>query len=42
MVGMILHERIIVALHRLAQENASARYFGWPARASAAALAQRH
>jgi DNA-binding transcriptional MerR regulator len=27
-VGMVLHERIIVALHRLAQEDASARYFG--------------
>ena len=27
-VGMVLHERIIVALHRLAQEDASSRYFG--------------
>jgi DNA-binding transcriptional MerR regulator len=27
-VGMVLHERVIVALRRLAQEDASARYFG--------------
>ena len=27
-VGMVLYERVIVALRRLAQEDASARYFG--------------
>ena len=27
-VGMVLHERILIALHRLAQEDASSRYFG--------------
>jgi DNA-binding transcriptional MerR regulator len=27
-VGMVLHERVIIALRRLAQEDASARYFG--------------
>ncbi len=27
-VGMVLHERILIALHRLAQEDASARRFG--------------
>jgi DNA-binding transcriptional MerR regulator len=27
-VGMVLHERVIMALRRLAQEDASARYFG--------------
>ena len=27
-VGMLLHERVIIALRRLAQEDASARYFG--------------
>ncbi len=26
-VGMVLHERILIALHRLAQEDASSRYF---------------
>jgi len=29
-VGMVLHEHVIVALRRLAQEDASARYFGSP------------
>ena len=28
MLGMVLHERVIIALRRLAQEDASARYFG--------------
>jgi hypothetical protein len=27
-VGMVLHERVLIALRRLAQEDASARYFG--------------
>jgi DNA-binding transcriptional MerR regulator len=27
-VGMVLHERILIAVHRLAQEDASSRYFG--------------
>jgi hypothetical protein len=27
-VGMVLHERVIVALRRLAQEDASAGHFG--------------
>ncbi len=27
-VGMVLHERILIALHRLAQEDASSRHFG--------------
>jgi len=27
-VGMVLHERVVMALRRLAQEDASARYFG--------------
>jgi DNA-binding transcriptional MerR regulator len=27
-VGMVLHERVLIALHRLAQEDASSRYFG--------------
>ncbi len=26
--GMVLHERVLIALHRLAQEDASSRYFG--------------
>jgi DNA-binding transcriptional MerR regulator len=29
-VGMVLHERILIALHRLAQEDASSRYFAHP------------
>jgi hypothetical protein len=27
-VGMVLHERILIALHRLAEEDASSRYLG--------------
>jgi hypothetical protein len=27
-VGMVLHERVLIALHRLAQEDTSSRYFG--------------
>ena len=27
-VGMVLYERVLIALHRLAQEDASSRHFG--------------
>jgi DNA-binding transcriptional MerR regulator len=41
-VGMVLHERILIALHRLAQEDASSRHFGQPLRSDQQLCRDQH